>query len=363
MVVSCPTCTTSYQIPDDSLRDRNATFRCEACGNTWVEAAQSARNRPQMNIAKLVGAPQSPPTNPDEDSPSQVARRVPRGGDRDRRDMFATPEPAPSSTANVDSVRPNYGFTATRNENSVLFNVNDLKAAAAARVSTPPPAAPAAAPSYRAQANPYAATVQHPEYAPISHGYPPPPPSSLRAFEDEIDIGSMLAQGGQVRSRMAIFQDEPRSSQMSMSISVPPPANTNKRLATLAVFAGGALCLLGVGMGVALKSDGATTKAAAAQLNEPRPLTTTSNAIVTTPETPVAPTPAPSASTEVAANPTQGGRTKGNRNPASPRTGARASSVGGSAPRTGTAPPPASPKKSDPCGCHGNLQCAMKCGL
>lgn len=344
MVVSCPTCTTTYQVPEERLRGRSAQFRCETCGNTWVEAADHER-RP-MNLAKLVGAP--------DEEPDTQARRVHRGDEREQRDLFAPP--APSSVAVVDKPKPFYGFSATRNENSVLFDLNALKAAEAARISTPPPAP---APQYQqqyAQPQQYAQTQQYGESAYAQPGYNAsyPPPA---AAAEEIDIAAMLARGGEVRSRMQLFEPESAPANLSMSMSVPPPANTNRRIATLVAAAGGLACVLAFGVGYALKSDGNANRTAASQVAETRPLTTVTSTVVTT-TSPEVPSAIPTAS----ANAVVAGKSPAKGNGRAVSSPGRATK-GRSAPRGAHPAPPAPKRKSDPCGCHGNLQCAMKCGL
>ena len=38
MIVSCPSCATRYDLPEQSLGHDGATIRCRACGHRWVEA-------------------------------------------------------------------------------------------------------------------------------------------------------------------------------------------------------------------------------------------------------------------------------------------------------------------------------------
>lgn len=142
MEVTCPACAARYAADDDKLRGRTARMRCKACDAVWRVTGPGAS--PLERSASVAGGALDP-------SGGKRAAVVRRGGERDQRDLFAEREPDEGAIRVKDTLLPpassGFGGVGARNENSVLFRVDQL--AGAARVKAPEPARPpvAAAPA------------------------------------------------------------------------------------------------------------------------------------------------------------------------------------------------------------------------
>lgn len=293
-----------------------------------------------MDIGQLVGVP----------SEESVARRVRKGNDRDQRDLFATPRPQhlPPVRVGAASEAPS-GMSGERNENSVLFTVADLKRGALTKSSTMPPPAmtPAAEP------------------LPSS-----PPPAARRDEEGMFDLLAMCRDGGQVKARTApLFEVEspfgPPAKSASqadgLSMSILPEQEGKKKLGIIIGVAAAAVVFLGVGMAVALRGNEPEVKASAAVAAPPPVSTTVAIPIAQPSADPVAASSATTAKDDKPVAAKAGGKKGGGK--ATATSGAKS---GGKLTLTSTGAPPAPKAKKgggDPCGCHGNLQCAMRCGM
>jgi hypothetical protein len=293
-----------------------------------------------MDIGHLVGVP----------SEESVARRVRKGADRDQRDLFATPRPQlPPVRVGAASDAPS-GMSGERNENSVLFTVADLQRGALTKSSTMPPPAmtPAAAP------------------------LPSSPPSSARRDDEGVfDLLAMCRDGGQVKARTAPLYEvespfgppvKSGSQADGLSMSIRPSENDGKKkLGVIIGVAAAAVVFLGVGMAVAFRGSEPEVKPSAAVAAPPPVATTVAIPIAQPAVDPVAASSA-APSNEKVATATKGGKKGGGKATASASGGAKT----GKLTLTSTSAPAAPKVKkgaSDPCGCHGNLQCAMRCGM
>lgn len=374
MVVSCPQCDSSYEVADDKLRGRTARMRCPACQHSWVVSGphsgegRAPRSQPAPRSAPASRpAPASHRPSPfvraaaDDDEPETspgvtppTSSRAARRSDdaRARKDMFATPRPEAHHGSVVESAQRGL-FSGERNEHSVLFTVADLKAADSRRRDKesllPPPMSAGVAPTA---------------------GLAMSGPSS----DGAIDLLAMCSQGGQVKTRgepLLVADAAPSG----FSISVRPPPDPRRKMAYAGVAAAGAALFLALGIGLAVRSG---------PEQKPEPMAAAAPPPVVAPQAPIATPDKPAdkaqtatpASEEAKPPPVSAaGAGKGKaRAQTAAKSGpvtAKGGSVGGGAPRGGavSSPPPSPPKAAakkggaDPCGCKGNLQCAMKCGL
>lgn len=361
MVVSCPQCDSSYEVADDKLRGRTARMRCPACQHSWVvsgphsgasHSQPAPASRPPASLrpspfARAAADDDEPETSPGVTPPvsSRAARR--KDDVRARKDMFATPKPEAHHGSVVESAQR--GLSGERNEHSVLFTVADLKAADARRRDKesllPPPMA--AAPGA---------------------GLAMSGPSS----DGAIDLLAMCSQGGQVKTR-----GEPLltvdTAPSGFSISVRPPPDPRRKMAYAGAAAAGAALFLALGIGLAVRGGPEAKPEPMAAAAAPPPVAAP-QAPIATPDKPADKVATTAPASEEAKPPTVSASGAG-KGKARAQTAAKSSpamtKVGASAPRGGavSSPPPAPPKAAakkggaDPCGCKGNLQCAMKCGL
>ncbi len=289
-------------------------MRCRACDTVWLVSGPSAEAGGERRAA--------------------VARR---GAERERRDLFASRPPEHGSVR--ETLRPpppglGAGSVAARNENSVLFKVDDVLAGArAARVKTPEPApAPEAlaSPSHEdsgiidlkalSSAPP---KVSRPPIANLFGASEPPP----AAFAREVGASSSFPQAG------------------------PAPRSPRMRLLGGIAAAAAVVAMCGIGVAVAFGGENPPPKVAAAIPAPPVPA----------PPPVVAPAPAapePAATTASADEPKVS-------SPRAKKKGAkgwRASKGGVATTSKSPSPPPAAKvKPADPCGCHGDFNCILAC--
>jgi predicted Zn finger-like uncharacterized protein len=302
------------------------------------------------------------------------ARRILTGQARERRDLFASRAPSdhgrqtptPSVPPSSPSMFPGGAGTAARGEHSLLFSVEELKKAATMR---PPPPAPTAV---------------------FVNGQ--------RMSEDEggvIDLAPMLSAGGTVKSRTEpLYTPATEMSAMGFALSVAPQKKTP--IAVFGAAAAAAVLFLAVGLGVALhggnKDDQAAASAATANINAvaaAQPLAESPSSATLSPDTKLAlgstnTASPPSSDKAEAVSPVKaqtvsnrGGGKVGGGKATSWKMPASTQKVqsGGTGRFTAKASAPPVPPKAkssggggkkggaDPCGCGGNLQCAMKCGI
>ncbi len=301
-------------------------MRCKACNSVW-----------------LVSGPDAAAPHPriENDSTSKRAAVVKKGAEREKRDLFAEREPDIGSVKQTLLPPPSFGFTGgvgARNENSVLFRVDQLTAAA--RVNTPQPSpAPAL------------------ETASIAR----------TGADDEgvIDLKALAsAPPRKIGLPVAPLFSEPPAMSLDVDASVQAPiAKPASKMRLFGAIAAAAAFLVVVGLGVsfAFKGEEPVNHAAAAVV-EPPP------AAVTPPPT-VEPAPAPVASAEDSNDATETKEpteTKGKKGKNGKKGKAGKAAKAGKASKSGpitnkTPAPKAAPKPADPCGCKGDFNCILAC--
>lgn len=322
MEVTCPACAARYTADDEKLRGKTARMRCRACDTVW-----------------LVSGPSS-----GEERRAAVARR---GAPRERRDLFASRPPEDGSVR--ETLRPPpaglVGGVAARNENSVLFKVDDVLAAShTARVKTPEPPATYASPAAPAGRDDSgiidlkALAAAPPKVArpPVANlfGASEPPPA---AFAREVSGAS---------------SSFPRAAGESKAASL------FRRFGPIAAAAGVVLSC-GIGVAVAFGGEDPPPKAATAAVMPLAPPAPEPAAAAT-----AEPEPASAAATTAAADdddattssPSKSKKKKKRRG----AKGAKKSS-GGLITNKSAPPPPKKVKPADPCGCHGDFNCILAC--
>ncbi len=331
MEVTCPACAARYSADEQKLRGKTARMRCRACDTVWLVSGPEE----SMNDGKRAAV-------------------VKRGGERDHRDLFAS---RPADLGSVkQTLRPPppdsvYGGVAARNESSVLFTVDALRNAGAARMKTP-----------------------EPEQA--------PPSSAFIASDDEgvIDLKSLSSAPPKVgaRSVAPLFSEPPPAafaadvgssgSFGSFQGGSPNGFKFGKRamagLAAAAVF----VVLSSIGLAAAFKGEEPVARVANAAL-APLPPSAAPVVAIATPASPVvASTPAsssPSDDDEKVSTPGKG-KSKGGRAKAGKagkaQSGGIASAKGKSF-SSGSEPLVSKPipKAADKCGCKGDFTCILRC--
>ncbi len=275
---------------------------------------------------------------------------VKRGAERDHRDLFAS---RPADLGSVkqtlrppppDSLYDNSRGVAARNESSVLFTVDALRNAGAARMKTP-----------------------EPELA--------PPSTAFLASDDEgiIDLKSLSSAPPTVGARsVAPLFSEPPPAAFAADVGTPssgyPVANQNgfkfgKRAIAGLAAAVVAVVLCSIGLAAAFKGEEPVVHAANAVM---APIAPPAAPAVVAPVAPVlasmAPTTASSSDDNDKAAVTKGkgkgkaGRGKGSKAQSSGVASAKKSSSGSD--------PLVSkpiPKAADKCGCKGDFTCILRC--
>lgn len=316
MEVRCPACAARYTADDEKLRGKTARMRCRACDTVWLVSGPPAEGGAERRAA--------------------VARR---GAERERRDLFASRPPEHGSVR--ETLRPpppglGLSAVAARNENSVLFKVEDVLASSRnGRVKTPEP----------------------------THA---PAPSSSPGKEDSgvIDLMALSSAPPKV-SRPPVANlfgaSEPPPSAFAREVassSSYPQAAPTARAARMRLFGGIAaavavIAMCGIGVAVAFGGENPAPKAAAAIPAPPPPAPPPVVAPQPTPE-PASTSTSTSAETKVASAPAKKKGTKGWR--------AGASKGAARVTNKSPAPPPAAKvKPADPCGCHGDFNCVLAC--
>lgn len=325
MEVSCPACAARYTADDEKLRGKTARMRCRACDTVWLVSGPSLDGGERRRAA--------------------VARRR---TERERRDLFASRPPEHGCVRETlrpppSTLAPPSGGVAARNENSVLFRVDDVFGGSGnARVKTPEP-------------------------SPVRTS---PLGSAAPARKDDSGIIDLKA-----LSSMPPKAGRPPVANLFGASDAPPPAFTREVspsassyplagvVATLAAKAprlrtyGGIAAVASVvaicGLGVALVFGGENPppKAATALVLEPPP----APALATPPPAAAesaSPTDVPSAEPKATASSSKAKHhgTRGHHG----KGGATITSK--SAP-----PPPKKIKPADPCGCHGDFNCILAC--
>lgn len=325
MEVSCPACAARYTADDEKLRGKTARMRCKACNSVWLVSGPDA-NSPVASSASSAApaapvsiAPSSKEVAKEE---SKRAAVIKKGAEREKRDLFGQPADVDGSVKQTLLPPPAFKFQAgARNENSVLFRVDQLKASAA--LATPAP-----------------------EKAP-----------SIEKSDDEgiIDLKALSSVPPALRPAplpVAPLFSEPPAVTLEVDESQAVPAVKRKsRWRLVGGLAAAALVIVGVGFGVSFLFKGeepVVQPVAAAQAPEPQP--------EAAPPPKVDPLPAADDAKKSSDSDEEAASTKGTKGK---KKGKKVKKGKGG---TKTAAPAAKPKKpADPCGCKGDFNCILAC--
>ncbi|MBX3263944.1 MAG: zinc-ribbon domain-containing protein [Labilithrix sp.] len=328
MDVSCPACAARYTADDEKLRGKTARMRCRTCDTVWLVSGP----QPEAEAAALHAPVAS-------ESTSKRAAVVRRGSEREKRDLFATREPEYGSVKQTLLPPPSFGLTGgvgARNENSVLFRVDQL--VGAGRVKTPEPAP-----------------------APAIAGQSASPGSDDDGIIDLKALAS--APPRRIGVPVAPLFSEPPAMSLDVDDSGPrsaagPGARFGKMQLVGAIAAAAAfLLLVGFGISVAFKGE-EPVKHTAAVVAPP--------AAVEAPPPKAEPAPAPAtvaaaddaSDTSEAAEKTEKKAAKG---PKGKRGKAAKGKAKGVITSKSPAPAPKTVKAADPCHCKGDFNCILAC--
>jgi predicted Zn finger-like uncharacterized protein len=304
MDVSCPACSARYTANDEKLRGKTARMRCKACNTVWM----------------VAGEPAAP----------KRAAVVKKGAERDGRDLFAVREPDVGSLKTFDGPPPSLGSSGVgaRNENSVLFRVDQLMSTG--RVKTPAPS-----------------TTERASRGGMTGGRP------TLGGDDEgvIDLHALSAVARPVATPLApLFSEAPPA----VAVDVNAPLSLGNLAASkkgLALTVGGAVAFVmtaALGLSFLFKGEQPIEHTATAALVAP---------VETAAPPPVVTPPAPLASvdtTDAAETPKE---TKGKKS----RGKGKGSRSVATAIKGQSAAPKPMPKAANPCGCNGDFNCILAC--
>ncbi len=293
-------------------------MRCKACNAVWLvsgpDVASPGASSPASSVAPAAVA--------QDKEESKRAAVIKKGAEREKRDLFGTPADVNGSVKQTLLPPPAFGFKAgARNEDSVLFRVDQLKAAARSEkpASEKTPAAENRTDDegiidLRALSS--APPALRPVPLPVAPLFSEPPAVTL-----EVDDGKAAT-----------------------------PTKRTSRWRLVGTLAAAAVLLLGVGFGVALVFKG----------DEPVP-----EPIAAAQPPPPQPEAAPPPKVEApAADEDKSKDEKGEEVASAKETkGKKGKRVKkGKARTTKKAAPAAKPKKpADPCGCKGDFNCILAC--
>ena len=322
MDVSCPACAARYTADDEKLRGKTARMRCKACNTVWLVSGPGA-----ASVAPAAHGPI------DKEPSTKRAAVVRKGAEREKRDLFAEREPDEGSIKQTLLPPPSFGFTGVgaRNENSVLFRVDQLSAAA--RLKTPEPSSA-----------------------------PAPNDSDRSAADDEgvIDLKALAsAPPRKIGLPVAPLFSEPPAVSLDVNDSVQRPrARPGSKLRLVGGIAAAAAVLVVAGFGVSLafKSEEPVKHTAALVVDPP--------AAAVAPPAKVDPAAAPVVAADDAKDTTtdketkEPASTKGKRGKRGKGKAAKGGVITHKAPVFGGKP---APKAADPCGCKGDFNCILAC--
>lgn len=380
MIITCHGCEAQYAIPDEKVRHRNVRVRCRECSTVIrVErldgAASSAPPAASVRAAAFPSpfddAPSSVPppassggviTTASEQSdritsPVQVRAQVARRENdaRAKRDLFSREEVAereavPKAREVIPPPAPLGLSTGARNETSVLFSLATLTVGKSSS--------------------------------------PPPPPVEMRTKEDSglIDLNQLMASRVETSFRfvppplpsdppLGAYTSEVETRSPSISDAALPNFGGARRRSRKVLAIGGAVALAAILGIVAFASSGSKPEPQADVGSGPVMSTTAAIAAAAAAQPPPAPvaltTPAPINAKPIVAGAGAGGNAAGasdayagppnHRHRHGHHGGGGAAHAGGGAKAAAASAPAKPPPASDPCGCHGNLMCAMKC--
>lgn len=333
MDVSCPACAARYTANAEKLRGKTARMRCKACDTVWLVSG------PELKAAADLQG----------ETGERRAAVVKRGTEREKRDLFAPrpmdqgsvrqtlrppPPAALSSSANDDDGPTGVG---ARNESSVLFTVDALARNATARMKTPPPTA--------------ATARLEPRLA---------PEISAAAVDDDgiIDLKALSSAPPRARGMEvpSLFPSEPppsafaRDADHSAAFAAQGKASNRKKMIAFGAIAA-SVAVAVVGLAFLFKGPAPAPVSAA-----PPPLAATAEMPKT--ETPPAVTTTTSSDSGASTDKPddEKGHKKGHKGWKGKPTGKPSGGGGGV-----SLPPAPKAAASDPCGCHGDFNCQLRC--
>lgn len=331
MEVSCPACAARYTADDEKLRGKTARMRCKACSTVWLVSGSGASTAP----AAMAHAPI------EHESSSKRAAVVRRGSEREKRDLFAARETDYGSVKQT-LPPPSFGLTGggagggvgARNENSVLFRVDQL--VGPARVNTPEPT----------------------RSPPIASQ-----PGTLGGGDDEgiIDLNALASvpPRGVGMPIGPLFSEPPGVAVDVHDTARRPVVKPSSKLPLIGGLAAAAAFVLVAGFGISLAFKGEEPVKHTAALVAPSPTT------VEAPPPKVEPAPAAEA-VATADDPSSNADHATDAKPAKAKRGKAGTAAKGKAtkgPITSKSPAPAAKpvKAADPCGCKGDFNCILAC--
>ena len=328
MEVSCPACAARYTADDEKLRGKTARMRCKACSTVWLVSGSGASVPP----AAMAHAPI------EHESSSKRAAVVRRGSEREKRDLFAARETDYGSVKQTLHPPPSFGFTGgggvgARNENSVLFRVDQL--GGPGRVHTPEPTRSPA-------------TVSH---------------SGTLGGDDEgvIDLNALASvpPRGAGMPIAPLFSEPPGVAVDVRDGARRPLVKPSNKLPLIGGLAAAAAFILVAGFGISLAFKGEEPVKHTAALVAPP--TATAEA----PQPKVEPAEAAEA-VATADDSSSNADHATDAKPAKAKRGKAGTAAKGKAtkgPITSKSPVPASKpvKAADPCGCKGDFNCILAC--
>ncbi len=357
MILRCAHCRTRFAADD---AHRGKTFRCRVCASpiksdeagAHAEAHSSSHSR--AALAATVSAPTAAYSTP-ASAPPPATATARRHNERSKRDLFGGQVELASKVVE----RHESPFTAARNENSVLFSLDQL--------SKPPVRANDAVVFSSASSN--AGNAGNAGNA-ANVGA-----SAVGGAKKEdsglIDLNRMMNVNDEKLTAKSVrpspISEAPLGYVREVSYTPVPTTNesnpfgrkTNTKKTGLIAALAAAAVFAFAGVGVLANShEDARVKAAAAAVAAPPPPPVT--------VTVAAPEPAPAPTTIAARAPDTTSDDKPATTKSSGRKARKGASKSSGASKSGSAraaaAAPAAPKKApDPCGCNGNLLCTMKC--
>jgi hypothetical protein len=330
MILRCSQCRSKFQV-DDGLRGK--TFRCRVCSTPIKATAEFAVEN--ASAERRNSASSAAPAARTSNRPSRSASAAPksksghaavvrqRDDERSKRDLFG--QEIQLSAKVVEHQGAASPFTAARSENSVLFSLDQL--------SKPQLPETASAAPVRAKADSGLIDLNA-----LMNDQPLDPKSIRPAPLSEPPLGAFTRE----------VQPTPAA-----AFEITPQFHGSKKRSRLFAAVGALAVAALVTIGVVATNHEDARVAAAAQAAAPKPAEPPPAPVVkeTPPPAPTAETkaqaPAETASTSDTGHRASKGRKAGK---------SKGSSASASAPAA-----PAPKKAADPCGCHGDLLCNMKC--
>lgn len=319
-------------------------MRCKACSTVWLVSGPGATPLPDHAKAAALASPPKDKTEgpklvlPATTSEDSFARRARTGAEREKRDLFAETDEPDGRVKETILPPPSFGFNGgvgARNENSVLFRVDQL-----APASIPP-----------------AGRFKTPE----------PSPVAARAPESDnegvIDLKALSSAPPALRPvglPVAPLFSEPPGVSYDTDDSAQHPAQKGtkkKKLGWVGIAAAAAAFLVVAGFGVSFAFKGETpVKHDAPVVAAPPP-----PAATPVPAKTADPPPAASSASTSTDDKSDETSAKGKKGKKGKGKGKGKGSASG--PITDKTPPPTKPavKPADPCGCKGDFNCILAC--